>query len=66
MELTSKYGKPKHKAAIQQAKKNCLWHMAQKMNRDFLQTDKNLPESEQVTWSEDAKRSTQTKPQQKS
>lgn len=55
MELGSKNGKQKRKAAIWQAKKNHLWHVVQKSNRNFLQTDKNLAESEEVIWSEDAK-----------
>lgn len=54
MELASKYRKQKCKAAIWQAKKNRLWHVAQKSNRNFLQIDKNLPESEEVIWSENA------------
>lgn len=55
MELGSKNGKQKRKAAIWQAKKNRLWHVVQKSNRNFLQTDKNLAEYEEVIWSEDAK-----------
>lgn len=45
MEPGSKHGKQKCKAAVQQAKKNPLWHMAQKSNPGLLQTDKILSES---------------------